>query len=241
MRLALGMFVVAAAGCADLFSIREVSLPPGLVDSGTPDGPPSDSGSDATAPVICLEDSFTNVFSTQWDTFGTVAVNSANQLSLVVPAVSTGSSYSGIFVAPRDLTGISVEFELVQYPVGPAELALEISPSSSTDNYVIAIGNSSVYWQREVNNLIVEQDAEVYQSARHRYLRMRHANTIPDQMILETRGDVDSPWSEMGRLLASLSLVSATFEFYAGSYDVNGATEGIADNVRVLGPCPLSL
>ncbi len=71
--------------------------------------------------------------------------------------------------------------------------------------------------------------AIVYSATNHRVLRMRH-DTATNEMVFEA-ASAATPFTELGRTPADVSLANAYFEIYAGSYDVAEAFVARVDNV----------
>ena len=55
-------------------------------------------------------------------------------------------------------------------------------------------------------------------------------------MVYETRS-ADGDWTEVSRTLSDVSLASATYAIYAGSYNIAPAFDAIVDNALLLGSC----
>jgi hypothetical protein len=221
------MAVVALSGCDGAFDL--VRLPPY-------EAPPD-------AATTCLEDGFDDpvLDLARWISYGegknifTSVVDGT--LHIDVPAATTTDvdPYGGIRIGSRDLTGLTVEAELVQPgpPDEPSEAVLQLKMDAA--NHFDFFVQRKVLVVRTLLGGMQSSLDTPYDPALHRVLRIRH-ELETDEIVFEARG-LDTDWVEITRKPRTFSLASADFLVFAGTFDIAPAFTAVFDNVRVTGPC----
>lgn len=190
----------------------------------------------AIGPTVCVDDDFsgTSFDPVRWTTYGAAqGVNSSivsGVAEISVPASTTSAQdpYGGFYTKRGSFVGTGSQAELVQVAQGVAsDVSIQLTIDSG-NLYNITVNGGVLKFGKVVGTTPMVTSI-AYSATNHRVVRMRH-DIASNEMVFEA-ASAATPFTELGRTPADVSLANAYFEIYAGSYDVAEAFVARIDNV----------
>ncbi len=217
--------VLVAAGCSRVFDLDPIA------------GPDAPVGVSA-----CFVDDFSEAaVSGGWIVAGlgknVIVTTDAGRLRVDVPesTSTTQDPYGGIASSLLDLTGGSIEAELVEPPpFGSSSEAFVAIRADELNHYNLLVQHGKVIARTYDDGVLVDVPAS-YDPARHRVLRLRH-DAATNEIVYETHGDATG-WLELHRAPFQFDVTRVEVAVTAGSFDVAPAYTSRFDNVVVFGRC----
>lgn len=230
--------MVAFSACDNAFDLVHVpSHDGGLMDSGDVlDTGDATKGDAPIAPTVCVDDDFsgTTFDPTRWTTYGashgvvTTVAGGVAQISVPASTTSAQDPYGGFYTQKGSFIGTGSQVELVQVmPGDTSDVAIQLTVDSGNLYEMTVNGPDLTFGKLSAGTPSVTEVA--YSATNHRVLRMRH-DMQSNEMVFEA-ASLTTPFSELGRTPADVSLAIAYFEIYAGSFDVADAFVARFDNV----------
>jgi len=224
------LFIIALAGCDELWSIDHVSEPPldgrePMIDAGP----------------YCFEDTFTmpaidpgkwTVYADAPHTVGVVQGEAAMTLGTI-----DGNVYAGMYGNKTSFSGAMVTASVLEVPStngggGGAVLVFQLARNSE-NSYAVLFDGGRLYFRVRANN--AEQLTNIaYSATDHRFWGMKH-DAMTNEIVFVTSSN-SSAWKEERRTTATVEVADARVEIFAGTYvAVTSPGRARVDDVRFTG------